>query len=878
MAIAPVPDMSADTLAFLETILPAEGLKCAVRIVNERPFPHFCKTHEELAQTILRLDALGGNVYHGCAAYGQRGRKKTDVVAVRSFWLDIDVAPKSSYEDAYAAAVAVYAFCERLGIRPPLLVGSGRGLHVYWPLTEPIDRKTWERYALGLKGACEKLGLEAGPERTADCASILRPPGAHHRKGEPRLVECGPIPPAFALGELVPWLDYVRPEKVRPTIPKAGSLGAKLTAAKAPEKIDFEKLADRCAQFGALRETKGNLAESIWHATMVVLAHCHDGAAQAHAWSNGHPTYSFEETEGYLARGREKTGPTTCAHFQSVNAAGCKDCPYDGKVKTPLSVLNDVRSADAAPAAPERTGGNLRIIRCVGGELPRMSDEAEGALILAGFPIFVRAGALVKPVTENVPAAKGRTTIIAKFRRLSIHSTADLLAQAAEFQRFDARSKKWVRIDPPYGVAAVLLEREGSWRFPRVAGVITTPTLRPDGTLLADTGYDPGTRLYLALDDSLTLPAGNEAPSREDALAALRLLRELLAGFPFKSHIDRAVALSGIVTAVVRGAMTVAPMHAIRAHTPGTGKSLLVDVVAAIATGRRCPVIAAGKSEEETEKRLGALLRDGVSIISIDNVTAELGGDALAQMTERQLIRVRILGTSEAPEFECRAAIFATGNNLVLVGDMTRRALLCSLDAGEERPELRQFAFDPIVRILEDRGSYVAAVLTIVRAYRAAGSPTVCAPIGSYGEWSDFVRAPLIWLGEEDPVESMETTRHEDPELSAIREFFGQLQELRLEGKTFTTSSIINIACERRAPSVEFLRPELRDLLLRVAGDGGAVSSRRLGRWLTKISGRVVDGHRLTVQSDGSHGNRFALDTATRASVSRHGGFGGIGG
>ena len=185
-----------------------------------------------------------------------------------------------------------------------------------------------------------------------------------------------------------------------------------------------------------------------------------------------------------------------------------------------------------------------------------------------------------------------------------------------------------------------------------------------------------------------------------------------------------------------------------------------------------------------------------MSVISIDNVSDELGGDALAQMTERPLVRTRILGKSEAPEFECKAAMFATGNNLVLVGDMVRRAVVCTLDAGVERPELREFKFDPIDRVVQNRGAYVAACLTIARAYRAAGAPKVCRPLGSYGEWSDMVRAPLIWLGEVDPVESMETAREEDPELSAIHELFGQLPN-HFGDKEWTTAELIKIACER---------------------------------------------------------------------------------
>jgi hypothetical protein len=67
-------------------------------------------------------------------------------------------------------------------------------------------------------------------------------------------------------------------------------------------------------------------------------------------------------------------------------------------------------------------------------------------------------------------------------------------------------------------------------------------------------------------------------------------------------------------------------MYLIRAHTPGTGKSYMVDIIAAIATGRICPVITASYSEEEIEKRLGSVVLSGAALISIDNCTRDLEG------------------------------------------------------------------------------------------------------------------------------------------------------------------------------------------------------------------------------------------------------------
>jgi hypothetical protein len=367
----------------------------------------------------------------------------------------------------------------------------------------------------------------------------------------------------------------------------------------------------------------------------------------------------------------------------------------------------------------------------------------------------------------------------------------------------------------------------------------------------------------MALDPRFCLPPVSATPSQGDVQVALKTLRDLLSGFPFEKPADEAVALSGIITTLCRSAMSVAPLHAIRAYTPGTGKSHLVDVATAISTGRQCPVITPGKSEEEMEKRLGALLRDASPVVSLDNVTSDLGGDLLCQITERPVVRVRILGKSNAPEFECRSTLFATGNNLVLVGDMTRRTLLCTLDAVLEQPEKRKFDFDPIERVLLARGTYVAAILTIVRAYFAAGTPRVCSPLGSYDEWSTWVRSPLVWLGLPDPVESMETARAEDPGLADIRELFAHWREELGLGSVYTASQIIKHVSDRDS-TMEFQALEFRELLLRRAGQGNEVSSRRFGRWLTQIKGRVVDGCRLEVRPDDKHGNRFSLERSTR--------------
>ena len=501
--------------------------------------------------------------------------------------------------------------------------------------------------------------------------------------------------------------------------------------------------------------------------------------------------------------------------------------------------------------------GDLRpAIRVIAGELDRIATEAELALIEARLPIFQRGHDLVRPMTREVSAAKGRQTVSAALQTLDVPSLLDLYCQTAQWQKYDGRSEDWVRANPPPTVAAIHLSRVGRWAVSVISGVVTTPTMRPDGSVLSAAGYDPATRLYHVADPAFRLPPIPISPTRTDAEQALALLDALLDGFPFVDPADRAVALAALITPVVRGAMQVAPLFAFRATTAGTGKSYLADLVAALSTGRPCPVIAAGKTDEETEKRLAGLLLEGFPILSIDNVNGELGGDLLCQAVERPLIRIRRLGGSDISEVESRATILATGNGLRVRGDMVRRTLLCTLDANMERPELRTFDFDPVATVLADRGRYVAAALTIVKAYRLSGETPLPA-LASFDDWSATVRSALSWLGCADPCETMERAREEDPELEELREVMS-LWKRDLGSSGFTVRDLADAADKREETysggAGDYVRPELRDALLRIGSERGAISTRRLGYWLKGKAGRIVDGQKIVRVGD-AHDN-----------------------
>ena len=136
----------------------------------------------------------------------------------------------------------------------------------------------------------------------------------------------------------------------------------------------------------------------------------------------------------------------------------------------------------------------------------------------------------------------GRKTVIARLRALCPNSLLEPVAEAAIFERFNRKRNLWVDVDPPLQLVRMILVREQRWTIPRVGEIITTPTLRADGSLLTTPGFDPRSELYLL--PGLQLSPIPEHPTEEQAQAALELLTDLFAEFSFKDkQLDRSVAL-----------------------------------------------------------------------------------------------------------------------------------------------------------------------------------------------------------------------------------------------------------------------------------------------------------------------------------------------
>jgi hypothetical protein len=525
--------------------------------------------------------------------------------------------------------------------------------------------------------------------------------------------------------------------------------------------------------------------------------------------------------------------------------------------------LKRPRRAPGAGDSAADGGSERPTIKIVGGKLPQIVDEAEAAL-MAGAPDFYRFGdQLVRPVVEEVPAADMTRTKLHRLVPVTKPHLVDELTRIARWEKFDRRSETWVSVNCPDQISETYLAREGRWRLPPLVGIVNAPLLRSDGSLLDRPGYDVRTAL-LYRSDGATFDVVPDRPTRQDADRALGRLENLVSTFPFASGADgpdRSVALSAILSALDRRAVPTTPAHGFSAPVAGSGKSMLVDLASVIVTGRRAPVIDQSKDDAETDKRLIAALLRGGAIVSFDNVDRPLDSALFCQaLTSVGTMQLRVLGYSRDVVVPNSAMFFITGNHLTLAGDLTRRALVCRLDPGCERPELRQFSSDPVQMAKENRAEYVVAGLTVLRAYFVAEQRVTIAPLGSFEDWSRRVREAIVWLGRPDPCDSMAFVRRADPVTAVLAALFGAWRSSIGGGKAITVQALVEMA-DRVTPDGGASYPELRDALVAIAseGRGNEINVRRLGKWLGKYEDRVMDGMKITRRAVKAHTVQWVL-------------------
>ncbi|TVR66950.1 MAG: hypothetical protein EA420_01140 [Candidatus Competibacteraceae bacterium] len=410
-----------------------------------------------------------------------------------------------------------------------------------------------------------------------------------------------------------------------------------------------------------------------------------------------------------------------------------------------------------------------------------------------------------------------------------------------------------VRANAPRQVASILLSRHGDWRAQPLIAAINAPTLRPDGSLLDREGYDARTGLLFVNAGGEAFPSIPARPTRPEAFAALANLKEVIGEFPFAAEHDRSAALSAIITATVRHALKAAPMHVLSAPRMASGKSLLADVVALVATGRTATVMSFTSDPEEMRKRVLAVLLAGDGVVSLDNIESVLASSVLCTVLTQESFSDRLLGANKRATVPTLTFWLATGNNLQVAGDLTTRIVPCNLDPQVERPEEREFERNLYDWIPRNRARLVMAILTLLRAYVAAGLPKQnLKNFARFEDWSRLVRSALVWLGEPDPLLGLERVEDADPDRIRLRSLLLGWYAA-FQGRPVTSKAAMELAYPdrvRMARIGEDSTPRASSILAEVLDEcfahrKGGVTSSQIGYFLRKYAGRIEVGARF---------------------------------
>jgi hypothetical protein len=382
-----------DLRGFLSTIVP-EGLVIMAKLedgvdADNKPFKYFSHTiarnYDEAVAAARKLVLDRRDVYFALASYKQGWHKNAkgktvvrvgeNVDALKALWFDIDF--KSGYAGLPEALAGLKAFSQATQMPPPsIVVGSGNGIHVYWPLDTPVPPDRWKRLSGALKEAAKQSGLIADLACTGDACRVLRPPWSINWKdpNNPKRVEllysCDKTFSYESLEAiLVPWLPkgpVTGPATVNDYL--TGGVGGRPATPS-----NFTDIVKHCGVLKHVSDSHGkDCDEPFWMATLQLLKHCEDGHMHAHAVSDGHPGYTQEGTDRkWEQRLANDAGPTLCQTFAQWMPDTCKGCPHAGFVKSPIQLGHGTtRNVNSMPYGWRLSTDKTKIERMISVDSP----------------------------------------------------------------------------------------------------------------------------------------------------------------------------------------------------------------------------------------------------------------------------------------------------------------------------------------------------------------------------------------------------------------------------------------------------------------------------------------------------------------------------
>lgn len=405
-----------DTALFLQRVLPPAGVYAAITLDSGKPAKQrFFTDIGSLAAALLAASTDGHNIYFATATFREAGnRRATNVEALQSFYLDIDCGEGKPYASWKEGLLAFGNALKGTTLPKPMIVFSGNGLHVYWPLTRALPREEWQPIANGLKEVFTSDTFKMDTSVPADPARVLRAVGTINPKGGREvkvLIPAEPVDPEQISAAL---RGYVHP-KVSVVQSRGPTIDLSVKTEFPPAKA--ETIKTKCAQVSWAVENADKVEEPFWYALLGVAAFCEDPDQVAIEWSKGHPTFSESETVRKVHQWRTKAdGPTTCARFGELRSKGCAKCPFRDHIGSPARLGVQYAAVEIAATAPDAVARSVPLPKtfkraaCPGGQTGIKQDIDGTDVDICNFDIY--------PVSYGRDEALGYEVVRYKWDRL----------------------------------------------------------------------------------------------------------------------------------------------------------------------------------------------------------------------------------------------------------------------------------------------------------------------------------------------------------------------------------------------------------------------------------------------------------------------------
>lgn len=375
-----------------------------------------------------------------------------------------------------------------------------------------------------------------------------------------------------------------------------------------------------------------------------------------------------------------------------------------------------------------------------------------------------------------------------------------------------------------------------SKEFRPLTGIVEHPFVDNNFNIIQENGYNSETGLYTILHDKLKLKIINAKEAYE------YLAYTVFDEFPFTSDLDRAVAVSSLLTCIQRPVIagdSGMPGFGITSPIQSSGKTTLAQLISYSIYNRAVAATNFSHDDEELSKHMLAILREGHSCVLFDNIpqSSDVKSDVLAKAMSSDVFGGRQLGENQTIEVPSSVIWLFTGNSIRFVGDFATRIYPININPNMENPDIRKFKRPDIGQwAIDNRKHIISALISIIVNCRES---IEMKSSSRFKLWDRFIRQPLFKITQIDVNQAILENKKSDSVLRAKKNLLSQLWE-NFTNTRFTTKELILKAYDTFDQGKTDLADALEDLIGKKSR-----SSRSVGRYLSGLVDVVLGQYAL---------------------------------